>query len=484
MSTLLVATPTKAPEIIDFTAERSRYDLFLAREDVLAAVDRHVVSGAPSGWVLITGGPGLGKSALLARRLELAEQSGRRTPHHFLRRGVADWAQPEAAARSLAAQIEALYPEQVDLQANPQRRLLELITRVSRDGLVSKQERLLVVIDGLDEAASASGDNPLPLFLPHSLPPGVWVLCASRAKYPHLAWIESRDNVLRIDLDDAAWSGSNDAVCRAYWEREAPRFAPPLDAALVTEILEAGGGNILYAVKLREWLGGLPAGQRRAERLPRGLEALLEQWWDELRRLPAEQRATAFTGLGVLCAAREALPSRVLGEVAGWSGSESTEDFMQAVRPFLLEQPAPWAGDKAYRLYHESFREFVARKRSRELREHHKRLSDTIAKWPSMAEDTFGRRYALRHVVAHALEAGEKEKAGDLWAALQGRSSGVSLVETRSAGNGRAGVQQATKRGLGGGEDRAAGAVFEWYASVEVETFSEDGVGENVRCYE
>src|SRR5262249_17331721 len=147
----------------------------------------------------------------------------------------------------------------------------------------------------------------------------------------------SRDNIRHIDLDDDAWTASNQAVCRAYWTSEAERFQPPLEAALVREILEAGKGNMLYAVKLREWLAGLTAAERRAERLPRGLEGFLEQAWEELRKLPEELRSTAFSGLGVLCAAREALPRSVLSEVAGWSGSEAIDDFLTAVRPFLLE---------------------------------------------------------------------------------------------------------------------------------------------------
>jgi hypothetical protein len=49
--TPLLTAPAKTFEIIDFTVERGRHALFLAREDVLAAIDRHLPKGAPSGWV-------------------------------------------------------------------------------------------------------------------------------------------------------------------------------------------------------------------------------------------------------------------------------------------------------------------------------------------------------------------------------------------------------------------------------------------------
>ncbi|WP_438030272.1 hypothetical protein [Sorangium sp. So ce233] len=47
-----------ALDLIDFGIERSRHEHFFGREDVLAAIDRHLeVAGASSRWVLVTGGP-------------------------------------------------------------------------------------------------------------------------------------------------------------------------------------------------------------------------------------------------------------------------------------------------------------------------------------------------------------------------------------------------------------------------------------------
>src|SRR5262249_10285827 len=172
----------------------------------------------------------------LTRWLDLAEQAGRPAPHHFVRRGVADWDRPEAIARSLAAQIERLYPAQADPEARPESRLLDLIGRVSRDVLVPQGKRLVLVADGLDEATAAPGQNPLPLFLPYALPAGVMMLCGSRPTYPHLGWLEARDGSPdRIDLDAPRWAESNEAVCRALWETWAPAFRRPLAAGFVEE---------------------------------------------------------------------------------------------------------------------------------------------------------------------------------------------------------------------------------------------------------
>ena len=67
---------------------------------------------------MVTGGPGMGKSAVLSAWLLRREAAGAVVPHHFVRRQVVDWDQPERIAASLAAQIEAMFPELRDPEAS------------------------------------------------------------------------------------------------------------------------------------------------------------------------------------------------------------------------------------------------------------------------------------------------------------------------------------------------------------------------------
>src|SRR3954463_5645023 len=119
-------------ERFDYRNERQRHEKFVGREALLARLDDLLVSDGPDRWVVVTGGPGMGKSAILSAWLARREATGVVVPHHFIRRQVIDWDQPEVIAVSLAAQIEAVFPQLRDNDAKPEARLFELLNRVSK----------------------------------------------------------------------------------------------------------------------------------------------------------------------------------------------------------------------------------------------------------------------------------------------------------------------------------------------------------------
>ena len=102
---------------------------------------------------------------------------------------------------------------------------------------------------------------------------------------------------------------------------------------------------------LHDALRGLPALERRADRIPRGLRGLLGDIWSRVT-----SHESVRVGLGLLCAAQEALSLDVLTELAGWSYDER-ERFVPSGRQLLLEEPASWAGAVAYRPRHDWVRE-------------------------------------------------------------------------------------------------------------------------------
>lgn len=402
----------------DFEEERFRHGPLFGREDVLGKLSAWLVGeqALHQGWVLLLGSPGVGKSAIVNRLLEALPGP---PPHHFIRRGNEGWDRPETVVQSLCDQIERLFPEKADAELPYEARLNDLLKRVSKNHLVPREQRLILVIDGLDEAASDSaGKNPLPRFLPRLLPKGVVFLCASRPMHPHLEWFDKLDRVHRVDLDHLDWATSNEAACRAFWAYHAPRFKPPLEAAFVDEAVRRAEGNLLHAIRLRDWLEDQPPERRLAANIPQGLSGFLTQIWIDLRELDRERLVLVMQGLGFACAAREALPAYLFGELFGGSTMTKGEEFLRVTRPFLLEEPAQWhSGKKAYRPFHEYFRASIVEQiGDKEFREYHRQIATALASWPPDDSDPARRLYALRHAVAHWIEAGDLDRAQGLCA--------------------------------------------------------------------
>lgn len=404
--------------IIDFEEERSRHDQLFGRENVLDKLLRWLKGEeSPSTkWVLLLGSPGVGKSAIVH---ELLNRLPTQTPYHIIRRGIENWDRPEAVVQNLCARIERIFPDIAGTQRPAEPHLGDLLRRVSRTCLVPNGKRLILVIDGLDEAASdGPGKNPLPRFLPRIVPTGVVLLCASRPMYPHLDWITSLDHVRTLDLDNKEWELSNMAATRELCGERSIRMSPPLTPEVIDAVVRSARGNMLYASRLCEWLDGQPPSRRTTAAIAQGLAELLRRIWSEISTPDGARHELVLRGLGLACAAREALPAYLLNELIGDRTAGDRDELLRAIRPLLREEVAHWHDDQpGYRLYHEHLREvLVERLGGAVIREHHHRFIEVLAGWPPDDHDPARRRYAARHAVAHRLEAGDVRAAQRLCA--------------------------------------------------------------------
>jgi hypothetical protein len=416
--------PPLPREAINFAYERQRHSGFVGRADLLARLDRQLIEDMSQRWVVVTGGPGMGKSAVLAAWLARREAAGDSVPHHFIRRGWANWDDPEASVDSLVAQIDARVPDarepEADARLAPAARLAAALLRISERVLVPHRERLVLLIDGLDEYDPRPGSppgDPLAAFLPYALPPGVSVLCASRPRPPYIDKLATRGVLVQIDLDDApSFADDNAATVRAFWDHAAPELG--LDAPFIAQAVERASGNLQHAVMLRLHLSGLPPEQRRASDIPRGLLALIASAWERVAIEPP-----VVDSLGILCAARDALTLDELGRVAGWALEPQRRAFLRGARELLIETRR--AGRVAeYRLHHDSIRAQVAEAIGVDgLAAYHHALAQRLATWPAPA-DAAARRYALHHALLHRAEAGA-------WAEAWRVAADVAFLEAK-----------------------------------------------------
>src|SRR5262249_51936500 len=110
-------------------------------------------------------------------------------------------------------------------------------------------------------------------------------------------------------------------------------------------------------------------------------------------------------GLGILCAARDALTLDELGRVAGWTSEPQRRTFLRGARELLVETRRA-SHVFEYRLHHDSIRAYIAEAiGSDALAAHHLALAQRLATWPAPA-DVAARRYALHHALLHRAEAG------------------------------------------------------------------------------
>jgi len=392
-------------DLFDYASERHRHENFFGREALLNRLDALLVDDGPDRWVVITGGPGMGKSAILSAWLARREAAGIVVPHHFVRRGGYDWDDPARIVESLVAQVNARFPgareAEPAVRMHPAARLARSLMRASERDLAPR-DRLVVLIDGLDEydpPAGAAGD-PLSAFLPHVLPRGVSFLCASRPRHPYVSSLATRDGAfVQLDLDAAENADDNEATVRRLWESVAEQLA--LDARFVDQAVACAGGNVQHAVQLRRQVADSPAQLRVAADIPRGLEALIEQTWERIAR-----DALVVDGLGILCAAREALSLDELAVVAGWAGDAPRRAFLRGAKEVLVETRRAIEGLE-YRLHHDAIRAYILRSiGGTAIRAHHAALANQLAIWPT-AGAAATRRYALRHALIHRIEGGD-----------------------------------------------------------------------------
>ena len=247
--------------------------------------------------------------------------------------------------------------------------------------------RLVLVVDGLDEAAVPNAEERvLGRFLPATLPHNVFILCASRPNYPELGWLEQRSGLRKIDLDQPPWLADNRGVVDAYWRKRGPQLDPPLDEEILQKAIDAAQGNMLHAVTLFDAFE-TNTQARDPHHIPVGFNALLEDLW--LRLVNMENRETSFrviAGLGVLAVAGEALPLTTLARLLEWKHPADIAAFKRYALPFLLEESADWhGGESRFRPFHESTREFLTsgdHMLPDVYREYHELLARRLAEWP------------------------------------------------------------------------------------------------------
>jgi hypothetical protein len=220
-------------------------------------------------------------------------------------------------------------------------------------------DRLLLVIDGLDEAVSNRGDDALHTLLDllrrHGplLPPWIGLLVTSRPEQPASTVFDGLP-MLRIDADTA----NNRADLRLYargWLGKTGRTAAEVEA-LIEAIDSRADGSFIYLRKLREAHEnrGLPLDK---DALPDGLNGLYDEWFRRQFPDAGQYRKRVAPLLALILAAETPVPEEVLdaamADTEGWD-ELTAADTLQSLGSLFEKRGDGWAP------FHKSLRDWLS----------------------------------------------------------------------------------------------------------------------------
>lgn len=304
------------------------------------------------GYFTILGEAGIGKSAIAAKYV-----SDHRCPCFFniLAEGRN---RPEQFLQSLRQQLKRRY-ELTDVEQDDLRGLLEKVAAQIPQG-----ERLVVVVDALDEVTQEPGENLL--HLPKELPSQVYFLLTRRPYALENKQLTVSPGVPTAELD--LEGKEYEPYCRQdieqylqrWWEEEKSlqqwTQQRHLDReTFVATLADKSENNFMY---LRYVLPDLKAGWYKdleLRELPQGLQEYYHTHWQRMGMEEAERQMRVMV-LFVLVEIGAAVPAQVVADVLKADIAEVNK-VLRDWREYLKVRPED--GEDCYTIYHTSFLDFL-----------------------------------------------------------------------------------------------------------------------------
>ena len=376
----LLARLDQAPERLRLhikpvtTFREQRTAFFVGREFVMNAVDERLLD-LPSGYLLIDGPPGIGKSAVMAELVRSRDYvhhfnvatDGIRTADQFLRNVCAQ----------LIVRYNLPYGE-LPPDAGRDAGFLDILLRdTAAAAAIHDDLPVVLVVDALDEAEEPSGPDYRAgvnrLKLPATLPDGVVVVATIRTGVPDLLTVVHRAEPISLRWDDPLNLADVQSYTEMFldrhgevmrdrlveWETTVPRFTE--------SVVAHSEGNFMYVVS---FLDGVAAGSVRKktfgglEGLPTGLMDYYARHWRAMRdanteRFERVQRPVVCmlaVSPGAVTAAKVAEWISNSGVFAPVAVREVDRVFKEWRQFFNQESGNP----PRWRIYHTSFLTFLA----------------------------------------------------------------------------------------------------------------------------
>lgn len=383
------------------------------REKLLLFVRTH-----HKGYLSIQGNPGIGKSALIAQFFkDLRSQSDLGDVYvveYFIRRGTAQ-AQPEYVFNYLIRRTDELFVQGREIRAEGKSiwdLQQQFFTKWRSWAEHSPGKKLLFMIDGLDEGT----DDNVVSYLPWENFDGVIIVygsCPGGHKSIDDLWSQlPPEHHTKLEL---SCLGREDI--RALIYEVANKYEVERDSAWIDAVQKRSQGNPLYLKLLCDAIEHGTIALNDIQALPEKIDEYYKAILDRYANDPMDGDAL-LAGLFTFAAARDFLSMAHLG-LMNQLGDATVQRIGSTLKEVLYENPLTETV-LDYQLFHESFREYLIREKSKQVTDAAERIIDFCATWKELAGN-WEQRYALEHYAAHASASKKESRAMELLHLLYNR---------------------------------------------------------------
>jgi hypothetical protein len=343
---------------------------FVGREFIFQGIDAALGDpNFPSGYVIIRGEPGIGKTALMGQLVKT-----RGYVHHF-NNSLENIVTARDFLANTCAQLIVRYGLSHDALPDTALQNGGFLGELLQEAADQRApgDRVIILVDALDEAEDPQppgrpGRRPNRLFLPATLPEGVYFIVTTREQEDYELVVDRPPKEIYLRDDDPQNRDDVRQYVRNFLAEHKDQMVPRLvewqvdEPDFVKEITDKSEGNFMYVVHVLTDIRDGKLTRKTLDdirKLPSGLKQYYYLHWHTMEQ---EDRAL-FNRLykPVVCqlaVVREPVSVALLMEWTKLTEAEIKE-VIRTWRQYLNED-APEGGDSLYRIYHASFQKFLS----------------------------------------------------------------------------------------------------------------------------
>jgi hypothetical protein len=335
---------------------------FVGRDFVFKAIDNNITSpDFKSGYILIRGEPGIGKTSLLGQLVKT-----RGYIHHF---NIApqNIRSAKSFLESVCVQLIMRYSlEYVSLPPDSGRDSAFLSQILIEASKKANGTPIVILVDALDEAEDSAPVASNCLYLPPALPENVYFVATSRDVVDFRLDVNARRDIYLKEDDPKNVADIRNYIAM-FFETNSLRLNSSLkfwnisEADFIDLLVTKSEGNFMYLVHvLNDMIEGRlsPTQIDNIRGLPQGLKAYYERHWRVMRAHNPQSFESVYEPvLRILATVREPVE---VDDIHRWTGVRPAR-IQQVVREWHQFLNRELSNDaELFRIYHTSFRDFLA----------------------------------------------------------------------------------------------------------------------------